>query len=74
MVCCERVIRFLAFSAYPAGDSGVSDLFRSLLVVAFVVEAFRFGVLSVPKCLTVRAACGVAREGATVEAGSTDRH
>jgi hypothetical protein len=48
VVCCEWVVGFLAFATYPAGDSGVSDLFGSLLVVAFVVEAFRFRVLSVP--------------------------
>jgi hypothetical protein len=48
MVCCEWVVRFLAFATYPAGDSGVSDLFGSLSIVAFVVEAFRFWVLLVP--------------------------
>jgi hypothetical protein len=48
MVCCEWVVRFLAFATYPAGDSGVSNLFGSLSIVAFVVEAFRFWVLLVP--------------------------
>jgi hypothetical protein len=48
VISSEWVVGFLAFATYPAGDGGVSDLFRSLLVVAFVVEAFRFGVLSVP--------------------------
>ena len=48
MVGCEWVVGSFAFATYPAGDSGVSDLFGSLLVIAFVVEAFRFRVLSVP--------------------------
>jgi hypothetical protein len=48
MIGCEWVVGSFAFSAYPAGYGGVSDLFGSLLVIAFVVEAFRFGVLSVP--------------------------
>jgi hypothetical protein len=48
VIGCEWVIRFVAFATYPAGNGVVSDLFGSLLVVAFVVEAFRFRVLSVP--------------------------
>jgi hypothetical protein len=48
VICCEWVVRSFAFSAYPAGYGGVSDLFGSLTVIAFVVKAFRFRVLSVP--------------------------
>jgi len=48
VVCCEWVVGSFGFSAYPAGYGGVSDLFGSLAVIALIVEAFRFGVLSVP--------------------------
>ena len=60
MVGCERVVQPLALSAYPAGYSVVSDLSGSLLVIAFVMWAFRFRVLLVPQGLAVGAACGVA--------------
>jgi hypothetical protein len=43
-------------------------------IVAFVVEAFRFRVLPVPKGLAVGAACGVSCEVSTVQAGSCDCH
>jgi len=72
MIGCEWVIDSFAFSAYPAGYGGVSDLFGSLAVIAFVVESFRFWVLSVPQCLTVSAACGVARECSAVETRALD--
>jgi len=74
VIGCEWVVGFLAFATYPAGDSGVSDLFGSLSIVAFVVEAFRFWVLSVPKCLTVRASCDVACKGSTVKARALQAH
>lgn len=74
MVCCEWVVRFLAFSAYPAGYGVVSDLFGSLLVVAFVVGSVWFGVLLIPDGLAACAACGVNSEGSAVEAGSGDWH
>ena len=74
MIGCEWVVRFLAFSTYPAGNSVVSDLFGSFLVVAFVVGSVWFGVLLMPDGLAACAACGVGCEGATVEAGSSDRH
>ena len=48
VICCEWVVGSFAFATYPAGDSGVSDLFGSLAIVPFVVESFRFGVLPVP--------------------------
>ena len=60
MVGCERVVQSFALSAYPAGYSVVSDLSGSLLVIAFVMWAFRFWVLLVPQGLAVGAACGVA--------------
>jgi hypothetical protein len=74
VISSKWVVRFLAFSAYPAGNSRVSDLFGSLLVVAFVVRSVWFGVLLMPDGLASSAACGVGCEGATVEAGSSDRH
>lgn len=74
MVCCEWVVRSFAFSTYPASDSVVSDLFRSFLVVAFVVGSVGFGVLLMPDSLAACAACGVGCEGTTVKAGSSDRH
>ena len=74
MVCGERVVWFLALSAYPAGDCVVSDLFGSLFVVAFVVGSVWFGVLLIPDGLAACAACGVNSEGSAVEAGSGDRH
>jgi hypothetical protein len=72
VVCCEWVVGFLAFSAYPAGYGVVSDLFGSFLVVAFVVGSVWFGVLLMPDGLAACAACGVGCEGSTVEAGSSN--
>ena len=66
MIGCEWVVGSFAFATYPAGDSSVSDLFGSFPVVAFVVWAFRFGVLFVPKCLTSGASSGVSCEGSAV--------
>ena len=74
MVCCEWVVRFLAFATYPAGYCVVSDLFGSPSIVAFVVEAFRFRVLFVPQGLAVGASCGVACKSATVKARALYRH
>lgn len=74
MVCGERVVWFLALSAYPAGDCVVSDLFGSLFVVAFVVGSFWFRVLLIPECLASGAACGVACQRSAVQARSIDGH
>lgn len=70
VIGCEWVVGSFAFATYPAGNSGVSDLFGSFLVVAFVVRSVWFGVLSVPKGLASGAACSVGCQVATIEAGS----
>jgi len=74
VVCCEWVIGSFAFATYPAGDSGVSDLFGSLLVIAFVVRSVWFRVLLIPKCLASCAACGVACKCSAVEAWALYPH
>ena len=74
MVGGEWVVGAFAFSAYPAGDGGVTNLFGSFAVVAFVVRSVRFRVRSVPCCLAGVAACCVRSECATGEAGSIDWH
>jgi hypothetical protein len=51
VVGCEWVVGAFALSTYPTGYGGVSYLFGSFAVVAFVVWAFWFGMLPVPCCL-----------------------
>ena len=74
VVGCKRVIGAIAFAAYPAGDSVVSDLLGSLSIVAFVMGSVWFGVLLIPEGLAACAACGVGCEVAAVETGSMNRH
>lgn len=70
MVCCEWVLcSSVSFSTDPAVGCCVTDLLGSASVCACVVGSVWFGVRSVPFGCAWFAACAVAGEGSTGQAG-----